>query len=295
MPSEHSFVHHRTLESAFYDALPPGTYNNTFINNDVRGESRVFARGVSFPSLSFSLYVCLLLSLPSNPSFLSFLPFFLSFFVSKRNNSTSPGWRVEAPLLSRRSVRVPKDNAKLQGTRAIYGGVGLEKRTKPVCPFRATFEKKVESLTIDSIISQKLLSTKCYSFFDIYIYILTRYYSYITSHRTSKYFFSQSSFETLSHPHSFQNVLTRFKNGTLWSLWQERYLNTFRNALRKYSKFVYGEKEAGREGVSCMDSRGICIYVCPSYREIRGRRGSLNEAWGMDPRQRQRPPRLYSN
>lgn len=169
MPSEHSFVHHRTLESAFYDALPPGTYNNTFINNDVRGESRVFARGVSFPSLSFSLYVCLLLSLPSNPSFLSFLPFFLSFFVSKRNNSTSPGWRVEAPLLSRRSVRVPKDNAKLQGTRAIYGGVGLEKRTKPVCPFRATFEKKVESLTIDSIISQKLLSTKCYSFFDIYI------------------------------------------------------------------------------------------------------------------------------
>lgn len=131
--------------------------------------------------------------------------------------------------------------------------------------------------------------------FSIYIYILTRYYSYITSHRTSKYFFSQSSFETLSHPHSFQNVLTRFKNGTFWSLWQERYLNTFRNALRKYSKFVYGEKEAGREGVSCMDSRGICIYVCPSYREIRGRRGSLNEAWGMDPRQRQRPPRLYSN
>lgn len=54
-------------------------------------------------------------------------------------------------------------------------------------------------------------------------------------------------------------------------------MNTFRNALRKYSKFVYGEKEAGREGVSCMDSRGICIYVCPSYREIRGRRGSLND------------------
>lgn len=292
MPSEHSFVHHRTLESAFYDALPPGTYNNTFINNDVRGESRVFARGVSFPSLSFSLYVCLLLSLPSNPSFLSFLPFFLSFFVSKRNNSTSPGWRVEAPLLSRRSVRVPKDNAKLQGTRAIYGGVGLEKRTKPVCPFRATFEKKVESLTIDSIISQKLLSTKCYSFFDIYI-------SWLVTIRILRVIerVNTSSRNLLSRHFLIPilSVLTRFKNGTLWSLWQERYLNTFRNALRKYSKFVYGEKEAGREGVSCMDSRGICIYVCPSYREIRGRRGSLNEAWGMDPRQRQRPPRLYSN
>lgn len=34
----------------------------------------------------------------------------------------------------------------------------------------------------------------------------------------------------------------------------------------------------GREGVACrMDSRGICIYICPSYREIRGRRGSSND------------------
>lgn len=43
---------------------------------------------------------------------------------------------------------------------------------------------------------------------------------------------------------------------------------------------VYGENEAGmgREGVACrMDSRGICIYICPSYREIRGRRGSSND------------------
>lgn len=43
---------------------------------------------------------------------------------------------------------------------------------------------------------------------------------------------------------------------------------------------VYGENEAGmgKEGVACrMDSRGICIYICPSYREIRGRRGSSND------------------
>lgn len=42
---------------------------------------------------------------------------------------------------------------------------------------------------------------------------------------------------------------------------------------------VYGENETGmgREGVACrMDSRGICIYICPSYREIRGRRVNVN-------------------
>lgn len=45
-------------------------------------------------------------------------------------------------------------------------------------------------------------------------------------------------------------------------------------------------KGKGREGVACrMDSRGIsrCIYICPSYREIRGRRGSLNDVRERNP------------
>lgn len=69
----------------------------------------------------------------------------------------------------------------------------------------------------------------------------------------------------------------------------ERFAMRFAN-IRNLS-CVYGEtrrewKGKGREGVACrMDSRGIsrCIYICPSYREIRGRRGSLNDVRERNP------------
>lgn len=170
MPSEHSFVHHRTLESAFYDALPPGTYNNTFINNDVRGESRVFARGVSFPFLSFSLYVCLSL-------FSSFFPLSFSFFFFLCFKAE----QLDVPRVTRRSApfvaskrACTQRQCKVTGNSCDLRGSWTGKENEG-CVLLELRSKKVEGL-IAAIVSILLfLRRNCHAypqsvtFFDIYI------------------------------------------------------------------------------------------------------------------------------
>lgn len=174
MPSEHSFVHHRTLESAFYDALPPGTYNNTFINNDVRGESRVFARGVSFPFLSFSLYVCLSL-------FSSFFPLSFSFFFFLCFKAE----QLDVPRVTRRSApfvaskrACTQRQCKVTGNSCDLRGSWTGKENEG-CVLLELRSKKVEGLTPRSFrfyyFSAEITISaypQSVTFFDIYIFNL---------------------------------------------------------------------------------------------------------------------------
>lgn len=113
--------------------------NNTFINNDVRGESRVFARGVSFPFLSFSTYVSssLSLSLPSNPSFLPFLPFLSFFFFLCFKAEQLDVLRVtrrSAPFVASKRARTQRQ-CKVRGNSCDLPGELDWKRERRLCPF----------------------------------------------------------------------------------------------------------------------------------------------------------------
>ena len=83
----------------------------------------------------------------------------------------------------------------------------------------------------------------------------------------------------------------RFDRNVIWTRFAMRFAN-IRN--------LYTEKRR-REGKTCrvwirVEFASMFVRAIEKFVEDAARWTTLeNEAWGMDPRQRQRPPRLYSN